>query len=137
MTQSAHVQAVAARPSRDGLLLPRDLASVGAARRFVWDRAQVLGAPAEACDVAVLLASETVTNAVRHGAGDVSVHVGAAPGGLRVEVGDDSPDHGRALPQDLDAEGGRGLSIVELLAERWGVRADPPGKVVWFEVPLP
>lgn len=32
---------------------------------------------------------------------------------------------------------GRGLSIVELLAERCGVRAAPPGKVVWFEVAVP
>ncbi len=34
-------------------------------------------------------------------------------------------------PAALD---GRGLRLLDLLSSRWGVRPDPPGKVVWFEL---
>ncbi|MFJ9715961.1 ATP-binding protein [Streptomyces sp. NPDC101213] len=58
---------------------------------------------------------------------------------LRVEVtdtrGDDLPHRRRPDP---DAESGRGLLLVEVLADRWGVRLGPvPRKTVWAELDLP
>jgi hypothetical protein len=60
-------------------------------------------------------------------------------GTLRIEVmdtrGDDLPLHHRPAP---DAESGRGLLLVDALADRWGVRLGPvPRKTVWAEIDLP
>ncbi|WP_461014582.1 ATP-binding protein [Streptomyces daliensis] len=69
----------------------------------------------------VLAVSELVTNAVRHGTGDVGLRVVYVPGELRVEVSD-----GSAAPAELrsaadDDESGRGLFLVAVLAQNWGV----------------
>jgi anti-sigma regulatory factor (Ser/Thr protein kinase) len=81
-----------------------------------------------------LLASELVTNAVRHAEGDVGLSLRLEPGRVRVAVTDASD----ALPviSDLDTArtGGWGLHIVERLASRWGLEPQPDGKTVWCEV---
>ncbi len=87
-------------------------------------------------DVAVLLTSELVTNAIRHATGDLRLRVLRRPGGIRVEVHDRDAT---ALPQpraqdDALAEGGRGLHFVGELATRWGVETLAGGKQVWFEL---
>lgn len=82
----------------------------------------------------MLLASETVTNAFRHFRSDARVTVIGMPGLPLMEVADDNSRHRELRAQDLDAIDGRSLSIVELLAAPWGVRDDPFGKTVWFEV---
>jgi anti-sigma regulatory factor (Ser/Thr protein kinase) len=92
----------------------------------------------EALDDAVLLTSELVTNAVVHAgltAADViGVDVGAAGERLRVSVSDPGPCFAPEPPaRPPRAPGGRGLYLLALLADRWGVRAGPPC-VVWFEV---
>ena len=88
--------------------------------------------------MAVLLTSELVTNAVLHGLTPVTVLVSDDGVRVRVEVAD-----GRPGPLSLPSEGpaadrisGRGLGIVDHLADRWGCRPqqDPAGKVVWFEL---
>jgi len=112
--------------------LPHTLEAPGLARRYVTSRSAAW--PAELVDLTVLLTSELVTNAVVHGRGPIQL--------LRVEVGDGEPrlPDGPAKPTDSDVSG-RGLMILERLADRWGShsRRTPPGKVVWFEVrhPLP
>ncbi|WP_308271306.1 ATP-binding protein [Kitasatospora sp. SUK 42] len=84
-----------------------------------------------------LLTSELVSNAVRHAAGrTIGLHVSRKPGWLRVEVRDSS----RAMPCMILAEAqpvnerGRGLRIVDDLADRWGADLLPRGKGVWFEL---
>jgi hypothetical protein len=54
--------------------------------------------------------------------------------GVRVEIADRHP--GAVLPHrpDPEALGGRGLYLVEILAEDWGVLPAKPGKAVWFEL---
>ncbi|MFE3093934.1 ATP-binding protein [Streptomyces sp. NPDC059248] len=99
-------------------------------------------------DVAELLASELVTNALihtDHGA-VVTATVGPETVGtstLRVEVRDfvegfPEPPSARSVPRheqpDLLDTHGRGLALVQSLADSWGVRTQHAGKVVWFEL---
>lgn len=89
--------------------------------------------------VVVLLASELVTNAVRHGAAPIVLRLQHWGANVRVEVrdGGDTFRPASVASWDLTAEGGRGLALVEALATSWGstVPADMPiGKAVWFEV---
>jgi anti-sigma regulatory factor (Ser/Thr protein kinase) len=89
-------------------------------------------------DLALLLTSEVVTNALRYGNGDgICLTVRQTPHVVRVEVQDANP----AAPElfrnlDGTAERGRGLHIVDSLATRWGHISsdDPAGKTVWFEL---
>ena len=53
---------------------------------------------------------------------------------LRVEVADFSSEPPRLGGFDLDAMSGRGLALVEALADRWGVETHRSGKCVWFEL---
>lgn len=87
-------------------------------------------------DTAVLLTSETVTNAFTHGRSEARLVVTAHPDRVIVEVADDNSRHPRPAEPDADADAldGRGISILTMLAAGWGVRDDPYGKTVWFEV---
>src|SRR6185437_5920709 len=87
------------------------------------------------CDVAELLSSELVTNAVVHARTSVELEAAYDDSSiLRIEVYDRSADEFDRLPrQPADgAEGGRGLAIVARLACHWGVDPCSPGKRVWF-----
>lgn len=109
------------------------LTSVTEARRFVTSAVGVAGA--DLVDAVVLVTSEVVTNAVVHASGDVSLVVRVTPGGVRVEVSDRSVVALRQGATGMLAESGRGLSIVDALASRWGVEPLPGGgKTVWFEI---
>ena len=112
-------------------------------RRIVTDVLRHAGLP-ELADTASLLVSELVTNALRHGGGprELLVHVDAD--GVDVGVRDESPrpphpgstdgpGAARVIEGGL-AEGGRGLLLVELLADTWGWRPEGTGKVVWFRL---
>lgn len=118
--------------------LPADVSAARLARAAL---AQALSSPALAQvdgDTAELLTSELATNAVRHGCGRLGLRVLVRPGRLRVEL----HDGGEALPvlrderlPDEEAEGGRGLWLVDALATRWGTEARAGGgKDVWFEL---
>lgn len=86
-------------------------------------------------DDAALLVTELVSNAVRHAGSELEVTVVLRPGTVRIEVADFSPGGTiEALPADGEAEGGRGLSIVDTLSSRWGVNTHPGGKTIWFEL---
>lgn len=108
--------------------------SVARIRRFAVDAARAHD-PAIDTDVVALLVSELTTNAMVHGEGHVSVRIVARKTGVRVEVGDASPAVPARRTPDLDAEGGRGIALVEALASSWGVELSvPSGKTVWFEL---
>ncbi|MFG2551553.1 ATP-binding protein [Streptomyces sp. NPDC048581] len=115
----------------------RDRRSIPAARHMTswslkywgladWDRTADL----------LLCVSELATNALLHGVprgrgfllrvrydGDV----------LRVEVHDSGPGEPRIPEEPDESEGGRGLLLVQELADKWGVGERTPGKVVWAE----
>lgn len=109
-----------------------------------WGLADV----ADLADVAELLASELVTNALVHGKLPARFWMYVLDGRLYLEVSDSEPE--LPAPRDADAEdeGGRGLAIIEGLASEWGAEAYGPGKRVWLalgidgavpgsEVPVP
>ncbi|MFD8485865.1 ATP-binding protein [Streptomyces sp. NA03103] len=92
-------------------------------------------------DIAALLVSELVTNALRHATGPIGVRVVRGPAGaagiLLVEVSDPLPDPPRERVAHPDDEDGRGLQLVASATRRWGTRPGEAGKTVWFELALP
>jgi anti-sigma regulatory factor (Ser/Thr protein kinase) len=107
---------------------------ISVVRRFVTSAGRLLG-PTVDMDLVALLTSELTANAVDLGVGEVVVTVRCIDDRLRIEV----RDFGYGLPQVLqpsadDQGGGRGLLIVERLADSWGVDQFLPGKIVWFEL---
>lgn len=91
----------------------------------------------EMVDTACLLTSELVTNAVRHASAPVELIVDLTDDRLCVEVLDGSaeaPDVRAVAEAPPGATRGRGLLLVDRLADRWGVTSTPPGKSVWFAI---
>lgn len=84
---------------------------------------------------AELLASEVLTNALIHSDHDALFTATVHDGSLRVEVRDFTgrPPRPRT-PRPHEATSGRGLLLVEALADDWGVRRHGVGKAVWFEL---
>ncbi|POM22725.1 hypothetical protein BTM25_49290 [Actinomadura rubteroloni] len=123
---------VAESPAPDRFALTFTSATPGArvARETVGSALRAWGLP-DLADDAELVASELVTNALRH-AGTATVAVTRRPGAVTLEVTDDDPDPPRAADPDPLGTSGRGLIIVAALAAGWGWRpVEPVGKCVW------
>ena len=88
--------------------------------------------------IATLLTSELVTNALQHGSGDIAMTIDRSPGQLRVDVQDESSEQPVVKASGLDSIKGRGMLLIETLANNWGVRQRPggKGKSVWFTLRL-
>ncbi len=84
-----------------------------------------------------LVVSELVTNAIRYADPPVDVEIEAGADAVTVAVCDGSPGRPRAKSPDLDAEGGRGLLMIDLLAADTGIRPQPPGKTIWASLARP
>ena len=83
--------------------------------------------------VAALLASELVTNAIRHEAGGtITLAISCSFGQLRVDVHDTSRSLPVLMDAPADAETGRGLMLVATLSAGWGVYQTSAGKAVYF-----
>jgi anti-sigma regulatory factor (Ser/Thr protein kinase) len=105
------------------------------ARAFVADRLQ--GWDLEALiEVATLVASEVVTNAVIHARSDAELSLERTATALRISVTDRGT--GAPAPRELGpgTDGGRGLMIVEKLSTRWGAEPTGAGTRVWAELPI-
>ncbi|MFZ4156984.1 ATP-binding protein [Streptomyces griseoincarnatus] len=77
--------------------------------------------------------SELVTNALVHTDRDAVLTADVGPWGLRVEVRDFTAREPRPRPRTgNDTTNGRGLVLVDSLADAWGVRRHGVGKSVWF-----
>jgi anti-anti-sigma factor len=137
------VDAAVARPPylRDELVLAPIPTAAAAARAFVrevlhyW---QLALPDSTLVNRAVLLASELVTNAVIHARTELRLRVELRGELLHLAVHDGNPWMLRlvAIPGP-EAEGGRGLWLVEQLARAWGVNRHPDGgKVVWCTLRL-
>ncbi len=90
-------------------------------------------------DETELLVSEVVTNAVQHGGGPIGLRflLDRASKRLRCEVTDTSPEQPQLGDSNDEDESGRGLMIVEALADQWGSTPTETGKTIWFERTLP
>jgi anti-sigma regulatory factor (Ser/Thr protein kinase) len=111
-------------------------AAPGIARRYVGE--SLAGAPREVVDIAELMVSELATNCVRYVGSDFTVTIERTPQRVRVDVADGGRD-GVEMQDPTPAEPtGRGLRIVDELADAWGVDvASGDGKSVWFTLDLP
>ncbi|MEO6712860.1 MAG: ATP-binding protein [Mycobacteriales bacterium] len=113
--------------------LPAEPTSPGAARLFVratladWELTLFE-------DIACLLVSELVTNALLHAASSSELSLGYQGGVLHVAVGDESAQRVRPRAYSRDAGTGRGLMLVAALSAQWGSSATAIGKEVWFEL---
>lgn len=112
------------------------------ARRLVSHRLSAWGHPyaSPANETLTLIAAELTANAVRHGhvpGRDFHLRLTeAGHGTLRVEVTDTRAERRPVTgTPDPDGESGRGLLLVDALADDWGVlpRSTGPGKTVWAE----
>ncbi|MFJ8629504.1 ATP-binding protein [Streptomyces sp. NPDC093568] len=111
-----------------------DLRAVPEARRALRELLRHWGRPGRA-DIAELLTSELVTNALVHTDREAVLTATVGPDGLRVEVRDFVARLPRPRVPNADCgTNGRGLILVQSLADAWGVRAHGVGKAVWFEL---
>jgi anti-sigma regulatory factor (Ser/Thr protein kinase) len=109
--------------------------SVAAGRGFVGCTLEAWGC-GELADTACLLASEILTNAVRHAHTPIGLRLYRAAGDVTVEITDDNTHLPARRLADPDDENGRGLMLVESLASAWGARPTRTGKSVWFTLDL-
>ncbi len=108
--------------------------SVLMARRFVGEQIAALVRP-EVAATAELLVTELVTNAIRHARSALAVRLVTLPHAVRVDVADESTAAPVARGDfDGESEDGRGILLIETLAERWGYEQLVAGKRVWFEL---
>jgi len=118
--------------------LPPLAVSVPAARHLVLELLRVWDVPHDREDAA-LLVTELVANVVDHVGGEASLTLEAsvADEWLRISVADGSSI--RPVVQELskDRPRGRGLRLVQAIAERWGCEDHEGGKRIWFEMTPP
>ncbi|MFF8394127.1 ATP-binding protein [Streptomyces sp. NPDC016172] len=111
-----------------------DLRAVPEARRALRELLGQWGRHGRS-DVAELLTSELVTNAIVHTDHDAVLTATVGPRGLRVEVRDFVARRPRVrVPVADEGTNGRGMFLVQALADAWGVRPHGVGKAVWFEL---
>ncbi|MEU8589252.1 SpoIIE family protein phosphatase [Streptomyces sp. NPDC048664] len=114
--------------------VPRDPAAVARVRSACARRLAEWGV-GDAAFTAELILSELITNAIRYGSEPIGVRV-IRDRCLIFEVSDASSTSPRLRRARVTDEGGRGLFLVARLAERWGTRYTPTGKVIWAEQSL-
>jgi serine phosphatase RsbU (regulator of sigma subunit)/anti-sigma regulatory factor (Ser/Thr protein kinase) len=121
------------RDCGDELWLAASPANVSHARQWVTRRLDACGAQ-DAIDIVVLLTSEIVTNAIVHAQTPLTLRVEPVEGGVRVAVSDGDPEVPAMGEFNLHSSGGRGMALLDTLAEDWGVQVERNGKTVWFDV---
>ncbi|MFE2595555.1 ATP-binding protein [Streptomyces sp. NPDC059396] len=118
--------------------LPSHPRSVGRAREALHAHFDL---PEEPGETAALLLSELVTNALRHGSPpgrEIAVTLLRLDGLLKMEVEDAGDLLPRPRDPGLDDECGRGLALVAVLSDDWGVAPRRgPGKRVWLTLKVP
>ena len=121
---------------RQSFVIHNTPAAPSVARRHVGEA--LSSAPREIVDVVTLLFSELATNCVRYVDTDFTMSIERTPDSVRVDIVD-GRDGGVTMRRPTpDEPTGRGLRIVDELADRWGVSdaVDSGGKSVWFTIRL-
>ncbi len=110
--------------------------AVPALRRFVtaalhlWDLEELVGD-------ARLVASELGTNALVHCVSPFRASVEKSPAGVRISIQDLGAGVPALLADSVDGLGGRGVAIIDQVADVWGCEDLPGGKVTWAELRCP
>lgn len=127
------------RPLTAGLDLSRSPESAYRARRAVAEILAEWGLnDQDLVDDLLLVTSELVSNAVRHGGAAVRLDLELHPTTVRVAVSDESTALPRPREPEQEGEMGRGLFLLGALAEAWGVDNSPHGgKQVWARLRRP
>ncbi|GAA4068706.1 ATP-binding protein [Streptomyces shaanxiensis] len=128
-------------PWEYSLYIPNDVRAVTVSRRTLRLILTMHGL-INLVDVAELLATELISNAVRHTKGPAALRVRWAAGVLRIGAWDadpEPPEPPGALEQLAELEeDGRGLALVRACADLWGwqplSRHGNRGKYVWCEL---
>ncbi|MFE9765548.1 ATP-binding protein [Streptomyces sp. NPDC005808] len=123
--------------------LPRTPRSAPHARRLLRTQLTDWQIDGEVAETAELLLSELISNSLKHACTppghELGLRLATYDGLLRVEVAD--ADDRRPVPRQAapGEEGGRGLTLIQALAERWGFcpRQHGTGKATWAELALP
>ncbi|WP_179756507.1 ATP-binding protein [Kineococcus aurantiacus] len=114
--------------------LPLDLRAVRAARRFLGEQL-CTAHHSRVEDEAELLVSELIGNGLRHGLPPVVLTVECdGRAGLRVSVRDHDPTPPVRRETGPEDESGRGMGLVDLVSDEWGVETSPRSKSVWFRL---
>jgi anti-sigma regulatory factor (Ser/Thr protein kinase) len=121
---------------------PSHPAQVRGARHHAEQVLHDWGVSNSTMDAAVYVAGELASNAVRHARTSQGREFGMTlrllESFVRVEVRDPDPNlPAPVVPgEDLEADSGRGLLIVERLASSWGSAPEVLGKTIWADIPL-
>ena len=115
--------------------VPDDPAAVSGARDKALRKLEEWGLTEQAFSTE-LIVSELVTNAIRYAGRPISLRLLRDDHALICEVSDGSSTSPRLRRADVTDEGGRGLFLIAQLAERWGTRYTPKGKIIWTEQQL-
>ncbi len=107
--------------------------AVTAARRFVSVVLEAWGQDRLVWEAGVVT-SELASNAVRHGNSPFRAYVDRSHGAIRIGVEDLDPDLPQRRTATIEDDNGRGIAIVDELANRWGVERLGAGKITWAEL---
>ncbi|HEY0540100.1 MAG TPA: ATP-binding protein [Actinoallomurus sp.] len=122
-------------PLTGSITLPGVERSVASGRRFVRE---TLGSLHPALERVSLGVSELATNAIRHSpsgeGGQITIGLVADGRAVRAEVTNAGTMPAKPHPRtDVEAEGGRGILIIDALADSWGVTEGSGTTTVWAE----
>ena len=106
--------------------------SIRAARAFV--EATLAGIELPALQSIVLMVSELATNSVRHAGSEFTVDITSAGDAVRVVITDRGSGEPLMRAPTNDEPSGRGLRIVDRLADEWGIGDGSAATSVWFVV---
>jgi hypothetical protein len=117
--------------------LARQATAAGEARAHIRAALSAWQVPVDP-DIALLLTSDVVTDAIVHGAGpSVTVAIRCSRGQLRVDVYDSARSGFVPAPDDpADKEAHPELALVERLADDWGTFRTPAGRTVYFALTI-
>ncbi len=90
----------------------------------------------ECIELAAILTDEVVANAIKHGEPPIVLALGGDDDQIEVTVTDHGPDLPVLRTPGPAAQTGRGMRIVDVLSDEWGVEELPRGKRIWFRLDL-
>ena len=119
------------------VVLEVSTAAPEAARSFCRETCDVWAVEGNVVTAVIDVASELVSNAVKHASRPVVLALERRADGMRVSVWDDGPGRPRVLPYRPGiSEHGIGMRLIGHLSEQWGCSEDQDGKWVWARLPL-